>query len=263
MDRILFSTLVGLFLACITAIMAFTKLINDKEGKTSEFRQEWTGSIRITLSDLFSNYWYLFYLYESAWATSNVCKKLSETINGEEEGSAKFIITKESLSHHAGILDSKNSEIMEVRRSIKKSYSLAQLHFKQNDCDFSKIENGNSLILRATSDLREKLSGDSGNTEVINFIAQKRSEVDLACNDMMHVSRSILKNEWERIKSGEGNYQTTKKLFKVGSGVMVAILAGLFILVTITRYSNYLAEQKIGQFISCEVQKCVEQKGVE
>ena len=40
MDRLLISTLFALLAAFLTAVISFVKLVNDKEGKISEFREQ-------------------------------------------------------------------------------------------------------------------------------------------------------------------------------------------------------------------------------
>ena len=65
MDKLLFTTMIGLFASFLTAVFSFTKLINDKEAKVSEFRQEWATSTRQVLADLVSHVRHLIYLYET------------------------------------------------------------------------------------------------------------------------------------------------------------------------------------------------------
>lgn len=54
LDKIVISSFFALLAAFITAVVSFVKLVNDKEARVSDHRQEWTTSARDALADLIS-----------------------------------------------------------------------------------------------------------------------------------------------------------------------------------------------------------------
>ncbi|QVE15078.1 MULTISPECIES: hypothetical protein [Pseudomonas] len=52
MDKILLTAFLTALAGFITAALSVVKLVNEKESKTTEFRQSWTESARAALSDL-------------------------------------------------------------------------------------------------------------------------------------------------------------------------------------------------------------------
>lgn len=55
MDKILLTAFLTALAGFITAALSIVKLVNEKESKTSEYRQLWTDSVRKALSDLIGN----------------------------------------------------------------------------------------------------------------------------------------------------------------------------------------------------------------
>lgn len=247
MDKILFSTLIGLFAAFLTAVLGFTKLINDKEGKTSEFRQEWTNSIRKVLADLVSSFTNLIDLYEKSHKYSAVCYRLSNELfdlSQSDVSDNEYDNHKEGFLYNKKMLEMISDEVIEAKKNINAGISMALLHFKPNDIEFQHLEAKFDLVMKIISDINERDFSvpDEGHPR---YLAARKKEVELICKDMLYISRSILKGEWERIKSGEINYIKTKRVFKVGSFLMTAAIGVLFLFITVSRFSNYLAEQKM------------------
>lgn len=257
MDKILFSTLIGLFAAFLTAVLGFTKLINDKEGKTSEFRQEWTNSIRKTLADLVSSFRNLIELYEKSHKRSFSCERLSAELSklARNSGNDKeYDAHKEALLFNKKMLENIGDEILETKKNIYEGLSLALLHFKPNDNEFQHIESKFDLVIKIISDINEmptNLTEDEGK----QFLISRKNEIELLCKDILSISRSLLKKEWERIKSGEENYIKTKSVFKYGSLIMTAAISIIFLFLTVSRFSNYLADEKIHAMLDSSAQK--------
>ncbi len=247
MDKILFSTLIGLFAAFLTAVLGFTKLINDKEGKTSEFRQEWTNSIRKTLADLVSSFRNLIELYEKSFKKGQLCGNLNKELailSGDLVNDKEYDARKEFLIFNKNILEQLNREILETKKNIYEDLSMALLHFKPNDYEFLHVENKFDLMVEIISDI-EELQSSFSEEDGCKYIRARKYEIELHCKDILSISRSLLKKEWEKIKSGEDNYIKTKKVFKYGSVLMTAAIVIIFLFLTVSRFSNYLADEKI------------------
>ena len=52
MDKILLTAFLTALAGFVTAALSIVKLVNEKESKTTEFRQAWTDSARKALADL-------------------------------------------------------------------------------------------------------------------------------------------------------------------------------------------------------------------
>lgn len=244
MDKILFFTIVGLFSAFITAVLGFTKLINDKESKVSEFRQEWTNTVRKTLAELVSCFRIFFDLNEKSYKRAILCEKLSTELSGMQHDSAEYKTKNEALLHNKVMLEKFGEEIIETRGNIHKNVALTLLHFKPNDPDFLHIESKIDTVLSIISDLKSKTDKENKD-EKLKEISTKSNEAEILCRDILSLSRYVMKYEWERIKGGEENYKKTKKIFKNSSLIISLVMGILFLLLTISRYSHYLAEEVV------------------
>ena len=246
MDKILFFTIVGLFSAFITAVLGFTKLINDKESKVSEFRQAWTDTVRHTLAELVSCFRVYFDLIEKSNKSAGFCDTVSAELSNMQHDSAEYKTKNEALLHNKVMLEKFGEKTIETKRNIHKNIALILLHFKPNDTDFQHIESKIDSILSIISDLKSK-SNTEDNEDRLKKIISKSNEAELLCRDILSLSRHVMKHEWERIKGGEDNYKKTKKIFKNGSLIISTIIAILFLLLTISRYSHYLAEEMVNK----------------
>lgn len=252
MDNILLSTLIGLFAAFLTAILGFTKLINDKEAKTSEFRQQWTGSIRVTIANIVSSSRHLAVLYEKHAARAFLCKDLkNELLNFKDLPSVKYDIVKETHDFNVKLVESYNTQIIEINRIIRENIALSVLHFKPLDHEFHHVE----TKLKSILDLIDDISITSWNsvhdkTERKEYLKSSRAKIENLCDEIVSISRLLLKKEWELIKSGEKNYIKTKKVFKYGSVLVAGIIFVIFTYFFIAKYSATLANEKINSVIS-------------
>ena len=246
MDNIIFSTMIGLVAAFMTAILGFTKLINDKEGKTSDFRQAWTVSIRHVLSELVSNFRYLLDLYERVDSAAESCEKLSFEMSevDYQTNTPKYEVIKEAFLFNKGKLENTLQEIIQTRKDIRKNISLAQMHFKHNDSEFLAIEHKISTIMSILRRLKDDENSNQPKDVIESKLNSAKSEIEILCTEITFTSRSILKCEWERIKKGEDVYQKTKKFFKNSSLVVTAMIVTLFIAIFIAKYSSHIADQK-------------------
>lgn len=252
MDNIVLSTIIGLFAAFLTAVLGFTKLINDKEGKTSEFRQEWTGSIRITIAKLVSSLRHLSVLHERHFTRASVCDELNqELLKLTDISTSIYNITKESKDFNMKLVESLNSEILETNRIIRENLALTVLHFKPFDNEFIHVENNLKSILDIMDDVSKTSWIPLNNkNERAEYLSSNRTKIENLCNEIISITRLMLKKEWELIKSGEKNYSKTKSVFKYGSFLVASSIVVLFIYFFILKYSTILANEKTNAAVS-------------
>jgi hypothetical protein len=206
MDKLLLSTVFALLAGFLTAALSFIKLVNDKESRITDYRQEWTNSIRQSLSDLVSNIRCIMDLFEDRAQRLNTCNDLDG-----EEGS------DQALEYNKNILEKVNHEIMTVRSNIYAAYNLSRLHFKPSDPHFIEIENkvdAISILIRSVDNfLYEK-----------EKISPVKFQVETLCSELISSSRGIIKREWETIKIGEPIYQKSKNIAKWGGVIFIFVL---------------------------------------
>lgn len=96
--------------------------------------------------------------------------------------------------------DSKSYEAYaENRAEISNAYYLVSLHFKPDDKDFNKLKGNMELVLKQL-----------GKPGEVTF-----KSIDKTLEETTLEVRNLLKNEWERVKSGEAPYKWTRVLTMV------------------------------------------------
>lgn len=87
MDKWLLAAFVSSLAGFFTAIVSVVKLVNEKENKTSSYRQEWTTSIRSVFADFSSTLLALTTLFEEQERYSDLLVKYegNEDIDSEEK----------------------------------------------------------------------------------------------------------------------------------------------------------------------------------
>jgi len=217
MDKILLAVFLSSFAGFITAIVSVVKLVNEKENKTSEFRQAWTNSIRNCIADLAAKLSALTSAYVHQKRLLDIEAKLCLT-----DG----IHTAKRLEVIRAEIENTNKTIASNTHDQYQTFALCKLHFKPDEKDFLPIEaqfksirDGYAEILKSKkTDEREKIK--SHNYENIQAIIDS--------------GRKILKNEWERVKEGEAVYKHTKA-YSFGGGIVM-----LFVLIITGGIALYL-----------------------
>lgn len=201
MDKILFGAYLSVLAAFITAAVSIVKLVNEKESKTTDYRQSWTDSVRSALSQLIGSIsLQSSYLHNRTDLLNNLIK--THSTNAEPDQAA----TKEAvLAYLTESLKELNTLILENRQNIQKYYALTSLHFKPNDEVFLKIEHKYEQV----EDLLQKLV-DAKEPEKEGDRREYKEKVSTAVTELTNTSRYILKTEWEHVKSGESAYRRTK-----------------------------------------------------
>jgi hypothetical protein len=100
MDKLLLSTFFALLAGCIAAIMSFVKLVNDKESRVTDHRQEWTQSVRQVLADLVAHASTLSMLAELSFDNAERLNDYNQRIaGGIADAGAKEAI-QNLMEHH-------------------------------------------------------------------------------------------------------------------------------------------------------------------
>lgn len=226
MDKLLLTSLFAMIAGFLTAALSFVKLVNDKESRITDYRQEWTNSARESLAKMMAGVSAISVAFqEQANHVASLEELEQELIRQSEESERKRI--EERIKFEQSKLKMLQEEIIELRHQLRHAYHFTSLHFKPNDPAFSTIEHKFDLIVNLLKSI-PSIEDDAR-------LAECRGQIDLYCSDLLSASKSILKNEWERIKVGEVVYKTTKNVAKWGATVM------LFLTVTIAAHALIVA----------------------
>ena len=234
LDKLVISGFFALLAAFITAVVSFVKLVNDKEGRISDHRQEWTTSARDALADLISKVSALSDFLAERTYRSNRCNELSSKYAEETEPGEKERI-KHGLDYQKNMLEVANTSLLETRKELHRAYGYSRLHFKLNDPLFLSVERLTEEILSNLRRLGE-VEDDEKNVAVI------RGDISTQIGELVAVSRGLLKNEWEKIKAGEPVYMKSKVFSKWAGILLFFILVGLGAHTFISNKANPLGD---------------------
>jgi len=158
--------------ATLTGIFSFVSLINQKEGKISEFRQDWIDSLRDDISkitsciDKISNSWQLIQIQEnekkSSFEGTDWLDKFNKLTNNDSTIFAEC--------RYRVLLRLNRRDDKELISKLDK----AKKHFSDPDAMSNK------------------------------------DEIENLINEIILLSQDLLKKEWEVVKSGETAYKNTK-----------------------------------------------------
>lgn len=222
MEKILLAAYLSVLAAFITATASIVKLVNEKESKTTDYRQSWTDSLRNALSQLIGcislQATYLIGRIEAQNQIISLQKvKPSQEQESDKETAQKFMIDS--------LLDL-NKSIKENRGELEKLFALTSLHFKPNDETFSRFENKYNQI----DELFRKIV-DAKSPEKEADRRELREKIKSAVAELTSISRFILKTEWEHVKAGEPSYKKTKAWSTyIGIGAFaILIICGIYL----------------------------------
>lgn len=205
MDKILLTAFLTAFAGFITAALSIVKLVNEKESKTTDYRQQWTESVRESLAELIGKLnsfaslisqnkknEYAYLTLESAKINSNN----KEPLNSVSDLAKKII------------QDSENAE-RETLKEIYQAYSKSRLHFKVDDDGFKNLEHKFDLCIIKADEIRSIKFSKDGLDEA--HLKKLEWQIYTATSDMSDIARQLLKREWETVKKGEPAYKNTKR----------------------------------------------------
>ncbi|RMP29842.1 hypothetical protein [Pseudomonas coronafaciens] len=200
MDKILLTAFLTALAGFVTAALSIVKLVNEKESKTTEFRQSWTDSARKALADLIAKINSQASVTTDTRRRFNSFEKLGNSKPASEEGrvfkaeNAVFIREswKESLDASRVLM-----------QDIYHSYATVKLHFKPHDEKFAIVENKVEGCILKLKEMRAEND--------IQKVLVMREQVHAAADEISNAARFLLKSEWETVKLGEPAYRKTQQ----------------------------------------------------
>lgn len=219
MDKILITVFLSALAGFLTAVTSIVKLVNEKESKTTDYRQTWTDSARLALSNLISN---LSTQAELITSRANAADRLTEHLGDESQTAKEDEAEKRLRDFWQNKLNEDDAALRIMRKEIYQSYALTRLHFKIDDHSFNRVEHKFDVVMGMLRELG-KLSDTEKKPERMELKEKILSTVD----DIAIYAREILKTEWETVKKGEKSYKLTKRWSIYGSVIMLFILLSI------------------------------------
>lgn len=215
MDKILLTAFLSALAGFLTAILSIVKLVNEKESKTSEYRQAWTDSARKCLADLVG---LINTLASLNWNIAKDAASMTELLDAKIE-----VHQKENSDLYKKFLQEKihdqQSRRREVVRELHQTYAMTRLHFKLDDQQFGRIEQSFPHIFAMLENLSIEEDGERR--------AKLKEKIHAAADELTTFSRLLLKTEWEIVKKGESAFQQTKRWTIYGSIAMLFVLISI------------------------------------
>lgn len=177
--------------ALLTGIFSFVSLINQKEGKISEFRQNWIDALRNDIAKLTAS----FDRISGKWQLT----QLHEETKAEPYTGAQWLLDFNEL------ISSDFEHYSECYNRI-----MMRLNVKDDKTLIDKIKELGSFI-SSPKEMRDR-----------DFV---KSKIDGVITE----SQVLLKAEWEVVKSGEKAYRTTKLV--TFFFIALVALAGIYVYV--------------------------------
>ncbi len=198
MDKLLLTAIISAFAALLTAALSIVKLVSDKEGKTTDYRQAWTESARAAFAELITA------INAQAATIKNEAisrhRLTNATIEESNEpnpiNSFKLNFIKDRLSEH-------QKAFLDQRKTIYSAFATLSLHFKNEDPHFLVF----SDKFRAAEALLNKMKDTKKDKKQDKLKLKIHSNAE----ELSVLARSMLKQEWETIKKGETAYQQIKR----------------------------------------------------
>lgn len=201
MDKLLLTAFLTALAGFITAALSIVKLVNEKESKTTEYRQAWTESLRAALSELIGKINALATMASIGVGTRSHFISLLDQGKIDDPDHEKIRQDAIGVSKDNWISASNSQKVL--LQEIYQSYAKVRLHFKPDDTSFSRIEHKFDYCM--------DLVGDINKCKKNGRRLKIKEKIHSAANEITGYSRSILKQEWETVKLGEPAYKRTKK----------------------------------------------------
>ena len=218
MDKMLLTVFLSALVGFITAVVSIVKLVNEKESKTTDYRQEWTNSVRRAFADLIAHInAQVVHMVNQATNISAIDNSFKGK-NTDKDGLSE--LHKRTLDIGEDALREFRKDITETRKAIYEAYAFTVLHFKPNDLSFHRVEHKFDIIKAAFDELANVDLDEIKQTEL-------KGKIYSATNEISNYARDILESEWETVKQGEPAYKLTKKWSIWCSVVMLFILLAI------------------------------------
>lgn len=200
MDKILLTAFLTALAGFITAALSIVKLVNEKESKTTEYRQAWTDSLRTSLSELIGKINALAAI--ASIGGGNRTHFLKLMTEGKSEDPDVEEARKDAIKIHQDNWKDATKDQKLLQQEIYQAYAKVRLHFKPDDVSFSRIEQKFERCMDLIAKIRS--------SEKHGRRSKWREQVHASANEITAFSRNILKQEWETVKLGEPAYKKTK-----------------------------------------------------
>ncbi|SFP39826.1 hypothetical protein SAMN05216229_102136 [Geopseudomonas sagittaria] len=217
MDKVLLTAFLTALAGFITAALSIVKLVNEKESKTTDYRQSWTESARESLAELIGA---LNSFASSTNQSASSGRQFLKLMKGAppEDDHAKGI-RQEAIELNKKLLHESVATQKDDLKKIYHAYAKVRLHFKSDDLSFSRIEQKFDYCMGKVEEMRAAKKGGKR--------LKIKEQIHSATGEMSTYARQILKAEWETVKVGEPAYKQTKR-FSIWACIVM-----LFILFTI------------------------------
>lgn len=177
----------------ITGAFSFISLVNQKEGKISEFRQDWIDSLKNDIAVLLSS----FNTVGSVWRVQGLKEKNSDENETKEARMERFSNFNEKIGTHQMVVSEK--------------YYRVFLNLNEKDHKHLLKELDRIQVCMANLTLMDNLVELKAIREGVLLETQK-----------------VLKTEWERVKAGETSYKVAKYGAVLGVLMLLTITAYIF-----------------------------------
>lgn len=184
------TTIAALIASLITAMVALVNMTLTKELKTSEFRQAWINDLREDLSVFF--------------ACAKTFVRVTEKQHEYSESNGEESVSKIS-----------SEKVRDMRYQIEKAYTKIVLRLNHKECDHKKLVR---LLKVVITKQNETPTNESDRMKIMQAID------DAICH-----SRPLIKEEWDRVKSGEPGYKCFRKIVIGVITILGLIIAGLVV----------------------------------
>lgn len=183
MDKILLTAFLTALAGFITAALSIVKLVNEKESKTTDYRQSWTDSVRAALAELIAKINAQASIIITARKLSVSHERLTKEYS-QAEGPEKEV--KKSLAdfHREAFKDGLERANL-LTQEVYHAYSKVCLHFKPDDLSFSRIEHKFDYCRAKLAELKEE--GD------IQKLSAIKEQIHSAANEITNMSRAFSK----------------------------------------------------------------------
>lgn len=188
--NVVLTALAGAFATLITSAISIVKLVNEKDARTTDYRQDWTKSARTALATLIGRLTELTNLVDEYIALDD-----SEDIKRWED------------------------RLFESRKEMRESFAIACLHFNKSDPHFNDISANYEAILKS---FREVFDSPQKNLDG-KILDQTKTHI----SSIIESSRCILDREWKQVKQGEISFVKTKKYATVIGFVAIGTIAAI------------------------------------
>lgn len=235
MEKILLGAYLSILATFITAVVSIVKLVNEKESKTTDYRQSWTNSVRSSMSELIAS---IRLQATNHLMHSNIADEIQRLYNLDNVPEQKKDEQNSITDYQKSRLKELDKLIATTEQTILKSYALTKLHFKPNDLSFSQIENKTEELQYLLRQLQE------ANALNRNLLHEK---INAGILELTGFSRFILKTEWENVKSGEPAFKNTKRWSFIGgvSAFSILVMSGLFMIAYFLKNDSSIMKESI------------------